>query len=145
MTWVRRAATTIGATAAMLALGSTAAFAHYCARTDFHEAARANLTTKSQAWIGGEDFYELLAEFLPQDPELPDCFNIGAGLAHLEAFLTHPDRADWVYKGPGLLAGGAEKNGRLPAHFSHALGDAFDEAWDIGMETCPPPLPDLDD
>lgn len=136
MTWVRRAATTIGASAAMLALGSTAAFAHYCARTDFNEAARANLTTRSQAWIGGEDFYALLEEFLPQDPDLPECFDVGAGLEHLEEFLTAPARADWVYKGPGLLAGGAERNGRLPAHFSHDLADAFDEAWELGMDGC---------
>ena len=129
--WTRRAATTTVAAATVMLMGANAAFAHYCAKTDFNDRAREKVVASS-AWMDGETFLGYLEA--EAEEYFPACFDVESALAVFEEFFdAHPD---WAFKGPGLLAGGAHENGKLPPQFSHELGGVFDEAEAVGMAGC---------
>lgn len=130
--WTRRMATTVVAAGTVLMLSATAAFAHYCAKTDFNDKAREKVAASS-AWTDGEGFLAELTAGIEEEG-FPPCFDTDAALGVFEDFFAqHPD---WVIKGPGLLAGGSLKSGNLPGHFSHELHQVFDEALGTGFATC---------
>lgn len=132
--WTRRMATTVVAAGTVLMLSASAAFAHYCAKTDFNDKAREKVAASS-AWTDGETFLAELAAGVDEEG-FPPCFDAEAALAVFEDFFAvHPD---WLFKGPGLIGGGALKSGNLPGHFSHELGQVFDEAVATGFAACGP-------
>lgn len=131
--WTRRVATTAVAVGTTLTLGANAAFAHYCAKTNFNEQAHANVTERAQAWMGADDFLAMLSASVGEQG-FPPCFDLDGALAVFEAFFAEHD--DWAFKGPGLLAGGSLTSGNLPDGFSHELGEVFDDAIGVGFLTC---------
>ena len=132
--WTRRTATTVVAAGTVLMMSASAAFAHYCAKTDFNDKARERVAASS-AWTDGETFLAELTAGI-EGEGFPRCFDTGAALGVFEDFFA--ENPNWVYKGPGLLAGGSLKSGNLPEHFSHELGQVFDEAVATGFATCDP-------
>jgi hypothetical protein len=108
---IRRAATVLGATAGIVALSTSSAFAHYCYRTDVPEGSKA---ANGQAWATKAEMTEMLAGFLP-----PECYERVAD--HIEAMP-----ADTLFMGPGLLAAGAVRNGQAPDGVGHLFEDARD-------------------
>jgi hypothetical protein len=115
---MRRVMTTVGATAGILALSTGSAFAHYCYRTDVPENSKAS---NGAAWMTQQEAMVAFAGFLPPG----DCAT--RVLDHIEAMP-----AGTLFMGPGLLAGGAVRNGHAPDGFGHLFEDArtFPEcAW----------------
>ena len=107
---LRRAATVVGATAGVIALSTTSAFAHYCYRTDVPEGSK---MANGTAWHTKAEAMEMFAGFLPPD----EC---GASiLGYMEAL---PDNT--LFMGPGLLAAGAVRNGNAPDGIGHLFEDA---------------------
>lgn len=107
---IRRAATVLGATAGIVALSTSSAFAHYCYRTDVPEGSKA---ANGQAWATKAEMTEMLG-FLPSE-----CYERVAD--HIAAMP-----ADTLFMGPGLLAAGAVRNGQAPDGVGHLFEDARD-------------------
>jgi hypothetical protein len=97
---------------AALAL-SAPAFAHFCSKTGWSDAALAH-AAGSQAWLTEGEWLEFV-DFAVSEGEI-----CPAGADVLRAQLAaNPD--DTLYMGPGLLAGGTLKNGKgnTPDHFRY--------------------------
>lgn len=102
--------TVVGAAVSIFTLSTGTAFAHYCYRTDVPE----NSSMRSgAAWATQE---ETLASFA-QIP-LPEPCKTRV-LAHIESL---PE--DTLFMGPGLLAGGAVRQGQGPEGVGHLFEDA---------------------
>jgi hypothetical protein len=107
---IRRAVTLVGATVGVFALSTGTAMAHYCYRTDVP----ANSQMRNGgAWMTQEEALEGFASFLPPGP----CAD--RILAHIDGL---PENT--LFMGPGLLAGGAVRNGHGPEGVGHVFEDA---------------------
>src|SRR5688572_9543110 len=99
-----RVGASLGGAVAALIVGLSPAFAHFCYR-EFSDSAAAN-AAKSQAWLSGDEWLETV---LPElEGEVPaECIDA------LEAFVSAPESENRLFLGPGLLAGGTLKNGKV--------------------------------
>ncbi len=109
---MKKAATLAVSIVAALAL-SAPAFAHFCFKTGWSDAAAAH-AAGSQAWMTETEWLEFV-DFAVAEGEI-----CPAGADVLRSQLaSNPDNT--LYMGPGLLAGGTLKNGKgnTPAHFGY--------------------------
>ena len=126
---LRRVLTTAGATTGALALFTGTAAAHYC----YMDAPAKSQAAKSKAWATLDDpeYQGFLAEVggaigMLRDLETElgdDCADALQGV--LDAAEAN---AGALYMGPGLLAGGAVRQGKGPAHIGHLPFHAIPEA-----------------
>jgi hypothetical protein len=116
---MKKVAAVAASTVAALAL-SAPAFAHFCFKTGWSDAALAH-AAGSQAWLTAAEWNEFI-DFAVGEGEI--C-TAGADVLR-DQIAANP--ADTLYMGPGLLAGGTLKNGKgnTPSHFGYLdLGAAF--------------------
>lgn len=109
---MKKVAAVAASVTAALAL-SAPAYAHFCFKTGWSDAALAH-AAGSQAWLTAGEWNEFI-DFAVGEGEICE-----AGADVLRAQLaSNPD--DALYKGPGLLAGGTLKNGKgnTPDHFGY--------------------------
>jgi len=104
---------------ALSAVTAGPALAHYCYKDGWNEKAHAG-ASKSQAWFGPEVWYGILEEVVAEG------FICQDGADVIAATLA-ANGDDALYMGPGLLAGGAVRQGKqLPSGISHLpIGEAF--------------------
>ena len=116
----RRLAVLVAAAVTVLALAATPAYAHFCSKSGWSDAALAH-ASKSQAWLTATEWLEFLAWAEAGGEICP------AGASILRDQITSQP-ADTLFKGPGLLAAGTLFNGKgnTPSHFSYLdFGAAF--------------------
>lgn len=119
---IRRGLSGLGIVAAVVMLSAGPAFAHFCRKTNFSEAAAAHAGA-SNAWLTADEWREFLPDIEAGCPGIT-----GA----IEPILDEAEASGTtLFMGPGLLAGGTLNNGKdnTPAHFEYLL-DAF-------LEFCP--------
>ncbi|MDQ3992868.1 MAG: hypothetical protein M3229_04330 [Actinomycetota bacterium] len=110
----------MAAAAATFALAASPAFAHFCSKSGWSDAALAH-ASKSQAWLTGAEWKAFA------DEAVEDGFVSPAGADQLKGQIDAMP-ADTLFKGPGLLAGGTLKKGNTPAHFSYLDFEAAEAA-----------------
>ena len=116
---MKKVAAVAASMVAALAL-SAPAFAHFCFKTGWSDAALAH-AAGSQAWLTAAEWNEFI-DFAVGEGEI--CAS-GADVLRNQ-IAANP--ADTLYMGPGLLAGGTLKNGKgnTPSHFGYLdFGAAF--------------------
>jgi hypothetical protein len=116
---MKKVAAVAASTVAALAL-SAPAFAHFCFKTGWSDAALAH-AAGSQAWLTAAEWNEFI-DFAVGEGEI--C-TAGADVLR-DQIAANP--ADTLYMGPGLLAGGTLKNGKgnTPSQFGYLdFGAAF--------------------
>jgi hypothetical protein len=110
---IRRALTVAVAAVAISMLAVGPAFAHYCYKTGWNEAAQAG-AAGSRAWITAEEWHELITYVVAEGYVCEE-----AGVA-AHAYVSGVP-SDTLFMGPGLTAGGTLKNGKgkTPPHFAY--------------------------
>ena len=109
---MKKVAAVAASMVAALAL-SAPAFAHFCFKTGWSDAALAH-AAGSQAWLTAAEWNEFV-DFAVDEGEI--C-TAGADVLRNQ-IAANP--AETLYMGPGLLAGGTLKNGKgnTPGHFGY--------------------------
>jgi hypothetical protein len=116
---MKKVAAVAASMVAALAL-SAPAFAHFCFKTGWSDAALAH-AAGSQAWLTAAE-WNAFVDFAVGEGEI-----CAAGADVLRNQIA-ANPADTLYMGPGLLAGGTLKNGKgnTPSHFGYLdFGAAF--------------------
>lgn len=106
---IRRTLTIAGSTAGALALFTGTAAAHYC----YSFAPEGTQRADSTAWSTAQETADALATFLPPG----DC------LAAAQAHVLELGEEGALFMGPGLLAGGAVRQGKGPDSVGHLFVD----------------------
>jgi hypothetical protein len=109
----RRLGAVLAAAVAALAIAATPAFAHFCSKSGWSDAALAH-AAKSGPWMTAADWNGFIDEAVGAGEICP------AGAADLKAQIAaYPSNT--LFMGPGLLAGGTLKNGKdnTPSQFNH--------------------------
>ena len=116
----RRLGAVLAAAVATLAIAASPAFAHFCSKSGWSDAALAH-AAKSGPWMTAADWNGFI------DEEVAAGGICAAGAANLKAQIAaYPNNT--LFMGPGLLAGGTLKNdkGNTPSQFNHLhFDDAF--------------------
>jgi hypothetical protein len=109
----RRFGAVFAAAVAAFALAATPAFAHFCSKSGWSDAALQH-AAGSQAWLTADEWLEFIA-FAEEEGEI-----CAAGADNLRTQVASRS-ADTLFLGPGLLAGGTLKNGKgkTPDHFAY--------------------------
>ena len=118
----RRFGAVIAAAVAALAIAASPAFAHFCSKSGWSEAALAH-AAKSGPWLTAADWNGFI------DDEVAAGGICLAGAAELKAQIAaYPSNT--LFMGPGLLAAGTLHNGKnnTPSQFNHLH---FDEAFGL--------------
>ena len=103
---------------AVFAIAATPAFAHFCSKTGWSDAALAH-AAKSGSWLTAAEWNSFVDEAVGAGEICP------AGADNLKAQIAaYPSNT--LFMGPGLLAGGTLKNGKdnTPAQFNYLNFDA---------------------
>ncbi len=109
----RRLGAVLAAAVAALAIAASPAFAHFCSKSGWSDAALAN-AAKSGPWMTAADWSEFIDGAVVAGEICP------AGADSLKAQIaTYPSNT--LFMGPGLLAGGTLKNGKgnTPSQFNY--------------------------
>ena len=109
----RRLGVVAAAVVGALTLAAAPAYAHFCSKSGWSEAALAH-AANSNAWLSESEWLAFLDEVEAAGEICP------AGADNLrEQIASRPD--DTLFMGPGLLAGGTLKNGKgnTPEHFDY--------------------------
>ena len=109
----RRFGAVFAAAVAAFALAATPAFAHFCSKSGWSEAALEH-AAGSQAWMTAAEWNEFI-DFAEESGEV-----CPAGADNLrDQVAAQPE--DTLFMGPGLLAGGTLKNGKgnTPSQFNY--------------------------
>jgi hypothetical protein len=109
----RRFGAVFAAAVAAFALAATPAFAHFCSKSGWSDAALQH-AAKSQAWMTAAEWGEFI-DFAEAEGEI-----CPAGAENLRSQVASRSE-DTLFMGPGLLAGGTLKNGKgnTPGHFDY--------------------------
>jgi hypothetical protein len=109
----RRFGAVLAAAVAVFALAAGPAFAHFCSKSGWSDAALQH-AAGSQAWMTADEWLEFIA-FAEEEGEI-----CTAGADNLRTQVASRS-ADTLFLGPGLLAGGTLKNGKgkTPDHFDY--------------------------
>ena len=109
----RRLGAVLAAAVATFALAASPAFAHFCSKSGWSDAALAH-AAKSGSWLTAAEWNGFIDEAVGAGEICP------AGAANLKAQIAaYPSNT--LFMGPGLLAGGTLKNGKgnTPSQFNH--------------------------
>jgi hypothetical protein len=116
----RRLGAVLAAAVAALAIAASPAFAHFCSKTGWSDAALEH-AAKSGPWLTAAEWNGFIDEVAGAGEICP------AGAANLKAQIAaYPSNT--LFMGPGLLAGGTLKNGKgnTPSQFNYLhFEDAF--------------------
>jgi hypothetical protein len=110
---IRRPAAVLAAAVAAFAVAATPAFAHFCSKTGWSDAALAH-APKSEAWLTAAEWNGFIDDAVGAGEICP------AGAADLKSQIAaYPSNT--LFMGPGLLAGGTLKNGKdnTPSQFNY--------------------------
>jgi hypothetical protein len=109
----RRLGAVSAAAVAALAIAVSPAFAHFCSKTGWSDAALAH-AAKSGPWMTAPEWYGFIDGAVAAEEICP------AGADNLKAQIAaYPTNT--LFMGPGLLAGGTLKNGKdkTPSQFNY--------------------------
>ena len=109
----RRLGAVLAAAVAAFAIAATPAFAHFCSKTGWSNAALEH-AAGSQSWLTAAEWNSFVDGAVAEGEICP------AGAANLKGQIAaYP--SDTLFMGPGLLAGGTLKNGKgnTPSHFNY--------------------------
>jgi hypothetical protein len=109
----RRLGAVLAAAVASLAIAASPAFAHFCSKTGWSDAALAH-AAKSGSWLTAVEWNGFIDDAVGAGEICP------AGAVNLKAQIaSYPSNT--LFMGPGLLAGGTLKNGKdnTPSQFNY--------------------------
>ena len=109
----RRFGAVLATAVAAFAIAATPAFAHFCSKTGWSDAALAN-AARSQSWLTAAEWNSFIDEAAGAEEICP------AGATNLKTQIAAYS-SDTLFMGPGLLAGGTLKDGKgnTPSQFNY--------------------------